>query len=216
VIFDMDGLLVDSEPLWLEAEVQALGEVGIPRAELIAADTTGLRNDETVNFWYRRHPWPGPDPAQVSARILDLVTILIQDRAGPMPGVGHALAVCRQLGLPIAIASSSPLTLIQAVMTKLGIEPDVSVIRSAESEAHGKPDPAIFLSTARELGESPRDCLVLEDSANGVAAAKAAGMRCIAVPAPESRRDPRFGIADAVLDSLQDVTPHLIQMPQTT
>jgi sugar-phosphatase len=212
----MDGLLVNSEPLWLEAEIQVLGEVGIPREKVMVTDTTGLRNDETVSFWYARHPWAGPRPDQVSARIVDLVTNLIQERATPMPGVGHAIGVCRQLELPIAIASSSPATLIQEVITKLGIGQYVSVVRSAESESHGKPDPAIFLSTARELREQPQNCLVFEDSANGVAAAKAAGMRCIAVPAPESRKDHRFAVADAVLDSLQDVTPHLIQMPQTT
>ena len=105
----------------------------------------------------------------------------------------------------VALASSSAYRLIGAVTERLGLAGEFEVAYSAEEEEYGKPHPGVYLTTARRLGVAPTQCLAIEDSFNGVLAAKAARMRCVAIPEPAQRRDPRFGIADLVLDSLAGV-----------
>jgi beta-phosphoglucomutase-like phosphatase (HAD superfamily) len=129
------------------------------------------------------------------------------------PGVGHALDFCRRHGARLALASSSPRRLIDVVVHGAGLDNRFSVLRSAEDEEAGKPDPAIFLTTAKLLGVEPGRCVVFEDSAAGVTAAKAAGMACVAVPeAPVSeggRPEPGATVAlaraDVVLRSLEEL-----------
>jgi sugar-phosphatase len=116
--------------------------------------------------------------------------------------VAESVAACREAGFRIALASSSPMTLIDAVLHRFELGRSFEVVRTADDERHGKPHPAIYLSTAHQLGVAPDACVAVEDSVNGVLAAKAARMACVAVPAPELRGDRRLGIADVVLDSL--------------
>lgn len=104
--------------------------------------------------------------------------------------------------IPLAIASSSELKVISVVVDKLGIRNYIKVICSAEHEQFGKPNPAVYLTTAKKLGIKPENCLVFEDSPNGVLAAKAANMKCIAIPSMQVKKDPRFDLADKILDSL--------------
>jgi sugar-phosphatase len=199
VIFDMDGVLVDSEPLWQEAEIEVFAGVGVELTAERCQETMGLRIDEAVDHWWVRHPWPGPSPIEVAEAIVARVTELIAERAEPLPGVHEAIAAARRVG-PIALASSSPRRLIDAVLARFDL--DFDVVHSAEDEAFGKPHPAIYLTTADRLGVAPTRCLAVEDSVNGVVAAKAARMACVAIPEPSLRGDRRFGVADAVLDSL--------------
>ena len=199
VIFDMDGVLVDSEPLWQVAEIEVFAAVGVALTIERCQETIGLRIDEAVDHWWIRHPWSGPLPAEVADGIVARVTELIAERAEPLPGVRDAIAAARRVG-PIALASSSPRRLIDAVLARFDLHFDV--VHSAEDEAFGKPHPAIYLTTADRLGVAPTRCLAVEDSVNGVVAAKAARMACVAIPELAQRDDPRFGVADAVLDSL--------------
>lgn len=210
-IFDMDGLLIDSEPLWRRAEREVFATVGLELSEEDGEATMGMRTDEVVDWWYRRAPWTEPAPAAIAAAIVDRVTALIRSEGAALPGVEHALGSCRRLGLRLALASSSSLGLIDAVLEHLGLGDRFELRCSAESELLGKPHPAVFLSTARRLGVGPGDCVVLEDSQAGVAAARAAGMRVIAVP-PENLRDaPGYAAADVVLASLAELAPgHLL------
>jgi mannitol-1-/sugar-/sorbitol-6-/2-deoxyglucose-6-phosphatase len=122
-----------------------------------------------------------------------------------MPGVIPLLQALAQTDLKLAIASSSSMSLIQAVVQKLRIETYFDVLWSAEYESFGKPHPTIFLSTAHKLAISPNDCWVIEDSINGVIAAKAARMKCLAVPDLSQLHDPRFAIADKVIPSLEQL-----------
>jgi len=118
-----------------------------------------------------------------------------------MPGVTEAIALFSKHGLRLAVALSSPLRLIDVVCERLGLA--VIVVRcSALDKANGKPAPDVYLAALRALGVVPGACLAIEDSAHGVAAAKAAGMRCVAVPDPLRAADPGFGPADLVLASL--------------
>ena len=211
VIFDMDGLLIDSEPLWKEAEVAVFIGVGVPLSYEMTDQTMGLRTDEVVAYWHQRYPWTGRSPESVGAEIDGGALQLIKEKAEPKAGVEEAIGVCESMGLPMAIASSSSMAIINAVVEKLGVGHKFTVIHSAEFEAYGKPHPAVYLSAADKLGVNPGSCLAFEDSANGVLSAKAAKMHCIAVPDPELRHDKRFGIADVVVDSLLNITPEIIQ-----
>jgi sugar-phosphatase len=123
-----------------------------------------------------------------------------------MPGVYEVLEECRLAGYKMAIASSSAMRLIEAVVNKLNIRNYFNVTWSAEYEPYGKPHPGIFLSTAKLLGVMPEQCVVLEDAINGVLAAKAAKMPCIAVPEEATYDDPRFAIADKKIKSLIQLT----------
>jgi HAD superfamily hydrolase (TIGR01509 family) len=211
VIFDMDGLLIDSEPLWQEAEVAVFNNIGVPLTIDMTPQTMGLRTDEVVEYWHKRFPWDSPSLQEVSTLIDTTVIELIKHKGVAKEGVREAIVICEAAGLPIAIASSSPHLLISTVLDKLGIADKMKVVHSAHDESYGKPHPAVYISTANELGIHPNHCLTFEDSANGVLSAKAAKMKCIAIPEPEMRNDKRFGIADIILHSLKDFTPDMIR-----
>lgn len=210
IIFDMDGLLIDSEPLWVKAEIEIFGEVGVVLREEDCALTKGLRTDDVIAYWHARRPWEGCTTAEVEARLIARVASLIRAEGAALPGVASAIAVARTKDRKLALASSSPLVIIRAALERLGLEETFDVVQSAEHESHGKPHPAIFLRTAERLGVSAVDCLVLEDSLIGVIAAKAARMTCVAVPFDHPRHDARFVLADAVLASLTELTLDLI------
>lgn len=206
-IFDLDGLLVDSEPLWHEAEVSVFRALGVPLTVADVVTTKGRFVGEVTEYWYRRFPWTGPAPAQVARDIVDAVAELFDQRLALRPGAAGAVDRCERRGLRLGLASSSPMRLIEAALRRVGLRERFEVVHSAEHEPAGKPDPGIFLTTAARLSTPPTRCVVLEDSVAGVEAAVAAGMACIAVPeasghgaAPSAGGG--FGAAHLVLDSL--------------
>ena len=201
-LFDLDGLLIDSEPLWRRAQVEVFGTVGLEITEAQCEETTGLRIDEVVQLRHRRHPWTTPSVVAVTEQIVERTIALLRASSTAKPGAAHAIALCAEAGMRLLVVSSSPTRLIEAALEHLGARERYEGIVSAEHEPFGKPHPGVFLSAASRLGVSPLDCLVLEDSLNGVIAAKAARMKCIAVP---ERPDPRFALADLVLASLEDL-----------
>ena len=209
-IYDLDGLAIDSEPSWVEAEVSVMGELGVPLTPALCRQTTGMRLDEAVALWASRFAWQGPSVSQVRERIVARATALIVARAPAKPGLQESLRVMAEAGLRCAMASSSPVTLIRAVLEKLGLTSAFEVVASAEAEPFGKPHPGVYLSTAAALGVEPAVCVALEDSLNGVVAAKAARMRCIAVPDEWAEQDPRLVLADATVRSLHDVNRALL------
>jgi sugar-phosphatase len=211
IIFDMDGLLVDSEPLWRIAEIETLSAVGVPITEEDAVQTTGLRTDEVVELWYARYPWPDPPRKEIEARIITRLIALVRERGELMPGVIETLQAVSGAGYPLAIASSSSSEIITAVLDTLGIASYFQVAQSAEHEPYGKPHPGVYIEAARRLGVEPRHCLAFEDSPNGVIAAKAARMRCIAVPDPALADDHRLRAADLILPSLAEFRLGLLE-----
>lgn len=202
VIYDMDGLLIDSEPFWRQAEIKVFGTVGVELTEADCKATTGFRFDEVVEHWYHRQPWTHKSIQQVHDEVLDEMERAILHQAQPMPGVIESLEFFAQHHKRMALASSSAMRLIKATVHKLGIEKYFDGILSAEHETYGKPHPAVFIRTAHTLQVREEHCLVLEDSFNGVLAAKAARMKCIAVPDKDHYADARFAIADARVPSL--------------
>jgi mannitol-1-/sugar-/sorbitol-6-/2-deoxyglucose-6-phosphatase len=233
VVLDMDGLLIDTEPVWRVAERDVFAELGVELTQADLLDTTGMRIDELAAAFLPRRPPsadppgadpsrpspPGadpsrpspadPSPAEVAARITDLVVDYVRRAGEPMPGVPEAIALFERSGLRLAIASSSPERLIDAVCARLKL--DIDIRCSALDEPRGKPAPDVYLAAARRLRLSPARCLALEDSPSGVVAAKDAGMTCVAVPDPLLAGDPRYRRADLVLPSLTELTEPLLR-----
>ncbi len=206
VIFDMDGLLVDSEPYWREAEKKVFGKLGLQLSDSMCKETMGLRIDEVVAYWYQKHPWNRPIKKDVETDILLNVIELVIEYGKAMPGADYIINFFQKKNLPLALASSSAYRLIQSVVAKLNIRDKFQVIYSAEQEPYGKPHPGIFLTAAKGLRVAPQNCLVLEDSLTGIIAAKAARMQAVMIPDKDHREDPRNQLADVVLNNLEEFT----------
>lgn len=212
VIFDMDGLLIDSEPLWREAEIAVFQSVGLDLTEQMCRETTGLRVDEAVRYWYRRFPWTGPGCEHVTGQVVDAAEALIMRRGRLMEGARETVELLHARTAALAIASSSPMRLIRAVIDRFSLADYFSVVHSAENESAGKPDPAVYRTTISLLRVAPQHCVAFEDSLAGVRAAKAAGAMVIAVPAPEDAHGAGFAQADLILASLKDFSPDMIEL----
>ena len=203
-IFDMDGLLIDSEPLWQEAEITVFRSVGVALTRELCRETVGVRLDGVVRHWYEKSPWQGESLEAVEARILEVVSRLVVERGKPMAGVMETIDILSAAKYELAVASSSPMQLIRTALEKFGLIEYFSVLHSADAEVEGKPNPAVYLSAMSRLGVEPNNCIAFEDSAIGVRAAKSAGARVIAVPDPADALNPGFANADVVLASLAD------------
>lgn len=203
----MDGLLIDSEPYWKIAEKKVFGQLGLNLDDDLLRQVMGFRLSEVVRHWYNYQPWPYPDFEQTEKDVLAMVKELIINEAEVLPGVHALLDQLHQEQYKMAVASSSAMSLIEAVVDKLKARDYFDVLWSAEFEPFGKPHPGIFITTAQKLGIAPAECLVFEDSINGVIAAKAARMKCIAVPETATFNDPRFAVADLKVDSLERLLP---------
>lgn len=204
VIFDLDGLLIDSEPLWQEAEIEIFQQVNIKLTNQLCLQTKGLRIDQVIEYWFQRYPWSNLSKKAIEDLIVDQVINLIELKGKALPGVEQVTAFVQQKPVKIALASSSSSKIIKAALQKLGLGELFSQIYSAESELLGKPHPGVYLTTARKLGVQPQACLAVEDSLNGVLSAKAAQMKCLAIPEDSQQDNSRFNIADLQLKSLVD------------
>jgi sugar-phosphatase len=206
VVLDMDGVLIDTEPVWRAAQSAVFARFGVALSERDLLDSTGQPIEELIPVWRRRASAPDPagtelTDAEIADLIIDRVIAHVTAEGRPMPGVTAAIALFERCGLRLAIASSSPFRLIDAVCDRLGLT-RITVRCSAMDEARGKPAPDVYLTAARRLGVAAANCLALEDSPAGVASARSAGMRCVAVPDPLLAADPRYREADLVLGSL--------------
>jgi sugar-phosphatase len=205
-IFDMDGLLIDSEPLWDQAELEVIESLGVDisrRDEL--PDMLGLRIDLVVDLWFAQQPWKGPARAK-SPRGLSAARLSWLKPRPLLPGVREAVALCKAQGLKVGLASASPLRMLEKVLTMFELREQFDALSSAESLPYSKPHPQVYLNCAASLGVDPMACVALEDSVNGMIASKAARMRSIVVPAEENHHDPRFVLADVKLTTLESLT----------
>ncbi len=210
IIFDMDGLLIDSEPFWRRASKEVFASVGVDLTEEDMKSTMGRRIDEVVEHWFHERPWEGKSRKDIEAGIIDGVLELVKAEGTLRDGVKETLDICKSLNVPLAVASSSSSELIDVVISTLGIRDYFVELFSAEHETHGKPHPAVFISTASHLNVEPQHCLVFEDSPSGVLAAKAAKMTCIAVPDEEHFDHPFINTADLKLHSLTALDKKLL------
>lgn len=200
----MDGLLIDSEPLWRETEKEIFSKLGVQLTDAMCKDTMGMRVDEVIGHWFKLFPWKGLSFTEVREKIILEMKRLITLNGKAMPGVDEILDLLDKNKIEMAVASSSYLVLIETVLVKLKINKRFKIVHSAEFEANGKPHPEIYLSTARMMSTEPENCIAFEDSYNGILSAKNAGMFTIAVPEPENFDDKRLDLADRKLRSLEE------------
>ncbi len=204
VIFDMDGLLIDSEPLWSRAYKEAFRTIDVAITDQDMLEVKGRRQTEAIKHFYDKYDIESHPSQEMEALVVSDMVDMIKYEGKLLPGVHHAFEVCKQAGLPMAIASSSKEVIIDAVMDTLKIRGFFEHIYSAEHEAYGKPHPGTFITTTGLLGVSVQDCLVFEDSPSGVLAAKAAKMKCVAVPEPGVKDHPFIRTADVIIGSLEE------------
>lgn len=212
VIFDMDGVLVDSEPMWRIVMVKGFRGVGLDFTEADCRKTTGMRLDEVVKFWHKKHQWESKSVFELHDEIIDDLCLMIEEKGVPIVGAVEAVEFFKSHKMKIGLASSSNNKLINTVIKKLGIAKHFDAVHSAEYLPYGKPHPQVFLECAHSLEVHPEECLVIEDSVNGVIAAKAAKMKAIAVPDAEHAGDKRFVIADVQLGSLKEITEETLKL----
>ncbi|MDX2163335.1 MAG: HAD family phosphatase [bacterium] len=205
VIFDMDGLLVDSEPVWNAAERAVITARGRVHDVARQVGMVGLRLDE---YWSKMAAIYELEE-QVTTLIEDVVGRMraaVGEQAQPRPGARELLAFLEAHRVPIALASSSPNVIIDTVVESKGWLNHFTIRVSGDEVAHGKPAPDVYLEAARRLGADPAHTLALEDSVNGARAAVAAGMTCFAVPDLSHATRAAFdGVTPHVYDSLHDV-----------
>ncbi|MEO6723134.1 MAG: hexitol phosphatase HxpB [Ferruginibacter sp.] len=202
VIFDMDGLLIDSEPLWYEASQEVLRRFNKQLSVQEYSETVGLRTKECVERWFSDYNISFEHAMQTERDIEDLVMSKIKTKGKALPGVSHVFNYFKGMNFKIGLASSSAIRIIDVVVDKLGIRDYLEVIESAETLAYGKPHPQVYLNCGDALQSKPIECICFEDSFNGMIAVKAAKMKCVVVPSAIESQHPRFGAADLRLSSL--------------
>ncbi len=204
VIFDMDGVLIDSEPTWKIAMEQAFKAVGCPLTPKEFQKTTGMRIDEVVSYWHEVAPWKDASIKEVENSIVDKMAELILKEGVALEGVVETLHFLKEKKIKIGLATSSYRRLIDAVLTKLCIQNFFDVTHSAENEKFGKPHPGVYLTTTEALKCTPKRCLVIEDSLNGIISGKAATMEVVCIPEKSHLPNPKLILADYHFESMFD------------
>jgi HAD superfamily hydrolase (TIGR01509 family) len=206
VIFDMDGLLIDSEPCWQEAGMETLLQFNVTLSPVQYHHTTGLRTREWLDYWFGHFGIGKERIPAAEAALHQHVIEKIKTQASPLPGVHEIIAFFKAKDFRVGLATSSPLSLVNVVVEKLGIIGEFEAVASAEHLPYGKPHPQVYMDCAESLAVSPLQCLAFEDSFNGVIAAKAARMTCVAIPVKDQAHLPKWGAADLKLGSLLEFT----------
>ena len=213
VVFDLDGVLVDSEAVWDEVRRRFTEENGGRWHEGAQREMMGMSSVEWSRY-VRDRLGVDMDPERISIEVADRVADLYRERLPLLPG---ALESVRLLAKewPLAVASSSNRHVIDLVVELAGLKEEFRATVSSEEVGSGKPAPDVYLEAARRLEVDPGACAAIEDSTNGIRSARAAGMPVIAVPnrdyPPEAETR---GQADRILDSLVDLTPDLVRSLQ--
>jgi sugar-phosphatase len=209
-VFDLDGLLIDSERLWEKAQMAAFAEEGLDLTLEMQHSTTGMRLKEAMGIWQGYFPEAVLDASRLNARMNAYMIREFGKNGAVLPGAVRALDLCADAGCRLAIASSSPPEVIAAALRTLALADRFHAVVSAVLEIHGKPHPAVFLSAAARLGAEPGRCIAFEDSVAGVRAAKAAGMFCVAVPEAHNRGREEYAIADRIFATLESFSPDIL------
>ena len=208
VIFDMDGVLSDTERLHVQSEERQLSRLGIDPGVLAGGAYMGVSDREFFAAVFREHGVV----ADVEAAIAEKWKLMGECPDDAIAAVPGALALVERLhrrGVPLAVASSSPRPFIERVLRCLDVLDRFSVVMSGDEVARGKPEPDVFLTVARALGMAPAECVVIEDSRNGMIAARRAGMRCVAL-VPPGRAGAVRREADVVVSDLARVTDEVL------
>jgi HAD superfamily hydrolase (TIGR01509 family) len=209
VVFDLDGVLVDSEEAWNEARRQLVEERGGRWPDEAQTDMMGMSSTEWSRYMHEVLGVPDP-PEEISAEVVRRLEELYRERLPLIPGAVEAVERVAA-PWPLGLASSSNRPLIDLVLELSGLARFFRVTVSSEEVAHGKPAPDVYLEAARRLGCDPARCAAVEDSENGIRSAVAAGMRVIAIPNRAFPPSPEtLAVADVVLPSIAELDPGVI------
>jgi HAD superfamily hydrolase (TIGR01509 family) len=210
VVFDLDGILIDSEPVWEQVRRAYVAEAGgrwLPDSQ---QRLMGMSTSEWARY-LSRELGVGRPPEVVATEVIDRMASRYAESsaAGELPLLPGAVEAVRRTAehWPLGLASSSPPRLIRTVLEATGLAPRFSVTMSTEEVSRGKPAPDVYLAVAGKLRVAPGTCVAIEDSSNGLRAAHTAGMRVVAVPQPMYPPQPdALALADQVLGSLDELT----------
>jgi len=205
VVFDLDGVLIQSEEVWDDVRERFVRERGGRYDAEIQRAMMGMSSPEWSRYLHE-HAGVPDEPDAINAEVVRRLLSAYRDRLPLIPG---ALDAVRRLAdrFPLGIASSSNRELIDAVLEAAGLAPLFAATVSSEEVAHGKPEPDVYLEAARRLGVAPERCAAVEDSHGGIRSAKNAGMRVVAIPNPSYPPDDEaLALADVTIGSLDELT----------
>jgi HAD superfamily hydrolase (TIGR01509 family) len=209
VVFDLDGILVDSEHVWDEVRQQLAEERGGRWHEEASRDMMGMSSPEWSRYMHDVIGLTEP-PEEINAEVVRRMEVVYRERLPLIPGAVEAVARLAARW-PLGLASSSNRELIDFVLEVSGLGPLFRATVSSEEVPRGKPAPDVYLEAARRLGVAAERCAAVEDSENGILSAKAAGMRAIAIPNPQfPPAADALADADVVLASIADLTPEVV------
>jgi HAD superfamily hydrolase (TIGR01509 family) len=209
VVFDLDGVLIESEQVWDAAREELARERGATWDERATTDMMGMSSKEWSSYMHDRLGVP-ITPAEINDDVVRRVAAAYQDH---LPILPHAIETVQELARRwrLGVASSSNRPIIELVLDRMGLRNCFDAVVSSEEVERGKPAPDVYIAAARQLGVEPGDCVAVEDSTNGIKAAVAAGMRTIAVPNRElPPADDVLKSAAVVVSSLAEVTVDLV------
>jgi HAD superfamily hydrolase (TIGR01509 family) len=202
VVFDMDGLLLDTETLWHHAEVELFSRHGGEFTWDDKMAVIGTSYDFTAGYFASRLGLPRERGGELVSEMISLMHDLVRQSVDARPGAVELVDGLRQLKVPLGLASNSPRFLVDDALRTAGLADAFDAIVTSDDVEHAKPAPDIYLLACQRLGVEPSDAVALEDSPSGVAAAKAAGLTCIAVP---QFTETDVSAADRVIDSLEEL-----------
>lgn len=209
VIFDMDGVIINSEPLWEKTERILLGRRDIEYNPTYRDKIVGLNQNDSASLLKNTFKLPESIQALIDERIGILISIY-EKELELIPGVLRLATELKETGFLLALASSSPYRVVDFVVDRFSLNELFQVVVSGDMIELGKPNPDIYQCAAKRLGVNPHECVAIEDSINGVKSAKGAGLVCIAIPDKRlTQKD--FQIADLVVESLNNINAKVIK-----
>ncbi|MCX4193505.1 hexitol phosphatase HxpB [Methylophaga sp. OBS1] len=204
VIFDMDGLLIDSEPMWKSAEEQVFSALGVEVSDQLASFTASMTTREVTEFWFSHFPWQNRSLESVEKEVIERVGALIQQDGIAKRGVLQIIKMLKQHECKIGLATNAPQSLVPLVLEKLEIADYFDCTVSSSEVDQGKPNPDVYLLALDKLGVSATETLAFEDSASGLKAATAAKIRTIVVPGIQDFEDADFEEAELKIRHLEE------------
>ena len=201
VIFDLDGTIIDSEPIWKAAEQKFFAKHGLFLTDEDCQATTGLPTIDAIRYWYDKLKNPSLDPLAMANELSQNVMDILKDQGELMPGIIENLEFWKSKGLPMGIASASSMPHIETVVERFNLDKYFSILYSADFELYGKPHPGVYISACKNLNINPVKSVAFEDSFNGMLAAKSARMTVVGLLDAGHNGDTRFDFVDLKIKS---------------
>ncbi|MDA3615923.1 hexitol phosphatase HxpB [Polluticaenibacter yanchengensis] len=203
VIFDMDGVIVDSEAFWKQAELEIFSALGVTVTAENALLTSAMTTTEVAAFWHKINPWDDISNIEVCNKVIERVKSLVEENNCDIPNVDKFLHYLKSEHLLLGLATNSPHSIVRVVLRKMGIDKYFDVVTSVDFVKQGKPHPEIYLHTAKQLNLSPHKCIAIEDSYSGMTAARDAGMKVAAFT--NKGRNEAANFADLIIEDFSNV-----------